>query len=192
MTIIRLLLSVLLAALAGWLFYTLFLTVKEPIDFQKQKDLRDQATIERFKSIRKGQLIYKNIHGNYASTFDSLAMCLKNDSIKIQKIIGDPNDSTVVSRTEIVQRSILDSLFSGNPKNIDSLELVPFNTSGAKFAFESGYIEKNEVAISVFQASVPYTTLYKGMVPKYYAHLKDGSMRVGNLKDGSTAGNWEK
>ncbi len=192
MTAIRLILNLLLALLAGYLSYQLYETIKEPIDFNNAKVERDAAVISKLKDIRRSQVTYKSLNGKFAASFDSLKLCMKNDSIEFIKIIGDPDDTTQVVERITTKIAIRDSIFKGNMQRIDSLSYLPsFAQRGKEFDLQAKMITKNEIEIPAFEASVPYEVLYDGLVEKYYADKVGEVMRVGSLKDGSVSGNWD-
>lgn len=192
MKILRLILNLALTLAIIYVGYQLYKSIEEPILFEQEQTLRNDATISKLKKIRSAQLVYKAKNDVYASDFDTLIQFIKNEDIDVVKIIGDPNDSTVVVRRETVKIPVIDSLFSGNVTKADSLPYIPYNNSGAKFKLRAKMITKNEVELPAFRASVPYNVLYEGMKKKYYSELDGLTMRVGSLKDGTTTGNWEK
>ncbi len=168
------------------------MTIKEPIDFNKEKAVRDEVVVKRLEKIRDSQLVFKQLHGKYANSFDTLITVLNNDSIEITKTIGDPNDSTIQVKIEKFKKAIKDSLFKGDDRNImDDLAVVP-GVDGEQFYMMADTIRKNNVLVYAFESGVPYKNLYKGMIPKYFDNLKDDTLRVGNIKEGTTAGNWKK
>lgn len=169
----------------------LFESVKEPIEFDRLSAAREEAAIEKLVKIRNSQIAYKSKYGKYASTFDSLKMFLKKDTMMVEKIIGDPNDSTVVVTKEMIPIVVLDSLFKRKTHLVDSLDKVPY-TNNSKFTLESDVIVKNEIEIPAFEVGTPYTTLFKGLVPKYYKNRWYDKLAVGSIKDGTTTGNWKK
>lgn len=191
MKILRLVLNISLLAACFYVGYLLFKTIEEPIVFEQQKELRDDAAIAKLKKIRTAQLIFKSLYEKYAGDFDTLITVINNDSIDVVKQIGDPNDTTIVVQTEITKRAIIDSLFKGNQAEANSLAEVP-NTNGEKFNIQAQFIVKNEVPLPAFQVSVPYEILYDGLVRKYYAEQVGELMRVGSIREGTTTGNWEK
>jgi len=86
--------TLLLAVLSLFLVYLLYLNIQEPIKFQDEKKTRERAVISKLEDVRTAQELYKAITDKYSSSFDSLAYVLKNDSIPIEKIVGDPDDAT--------------------------------------------------------------------------------------------------
>lgn len=190
---LQLLLVVILACSALGLAYLDYKSIKDPIDFQRERDMRYAKVIERLKDIREAQLAYKSVNGAYCDSFDSLLEFVKNDSFPVIKAIGTVPDTLsedsaillgIVSR-DTVMIPVGDSVFSKRYLKeryglftLDSLPFVPF-TDAAKFRMEAGHIEKNNVTVPVFVAedSKPYD-------PKLI-------YRVGSMTEPITTGNWE-
>ena len=122
----RIAINLLLLALIGFLIYTLYSIIKEPIAFQDAKKARKTVVVDRLKEIRTSQEMYRDITGKFANDFDTLVYVLKNDSLRFEKIEGDPDDPTnadLFKRT-VYFRSALDSIKALNI-NLDSLRYVP-------------------------------------------------------------------
>ena len=52
--------------------YLLYLSIKEPLEFQKERDSRNAAVISRLKTIKDCQEMYRDIYNKYAPTVDSI------------------------------------------------------------------------------------------------------------------------
>lgn len=187
MKIVRIVLSIALVGLCCFLGYQLFKTIEEPIVFEEQKAIRDEAVIAKLEYLRDLQLAFKAEADSFADNWDTLAHFIAVDSISFDKIIGDPNDSTVVSKTITIKVPAKDSL-KNDRFGFDSIAYVPF--SNKKFDIQAGFIVKNELDISAFEISTPYTVIYNGLIQKYYAEKINEVIRVGSMKDGTTSGNW--
>ncbi len=190
MNIIKLILNLLLLAGVVYLGYTLYNSIKEPIVLEAEKDKRRTATIEKLKDIRKAQIAFRKQTGAFAGDFDTLLTLIKTDSFDVVKTIGDPNDSTIVVKKELVKKSILDSLFKGDSRKVDALPKVPVGDD-LEFRIRSRMVEKNAVEIPAFEVSVPYDDLYKGIKKKYWLDLEGEKLKVGDIREATTTGNWE-
>ena len=198
------------------LAYLLWESIQKPIRFNKEKDRRENATIQRLKDIRSAQLAFKAEYDRYTGSFDTLIHFLENDSFRVVKAIGSVPDSMVEeykSRTkaervalrdglisrDTIKLSVKDSLFSPN-FYIDSLRYVPF-TNGKQFEMAAGVLETiSKVAVRVFEAKVPYDILLAGMDRQLVINYKETrekitgypGLRVGSLTEATNnAGNWE-
>lgn len=184
--------AVLVLGAAG-LAYLDFKSIKDPVDFMKEKDRRYSFVIQNLKDIRTVELAYKSAKGIYSPSFDSLLNFVRLDSFKVVKAIGMVPDTLteeealemgLVSRdTSMI--SVHDSLF--NARNLvghvgdfylDSLPYVPYG-AGEKFVLETAEIERGSVKVPVFQVTdgKPFD--------------KKQVLKVGSLTDPSTSGNWE-
>ncbi|HQJ90510.1 MAG TPA: hypothetical protein PLB70_07830, partial [Paludibacteraceae bacterium] len=72
--------------------YLCYSSIMSPIEFNEQKDIRDNAVIKRLKDIRKAQIAYKDIHRVYTASFDSLMDFVNNENISVVKKIGELSD----------------------------------------------------------------------------------------------------
>ncbi len=188
----KLLINLVLILIIGLLVYKLVATIQEPITFQKEKAKRDAVAIERLKQIRLSQLAFKGKYGHYSGSFDSLINMVKTDSFEVVKVIGDPNDSTVVVKKEVFKKSMLDSLFAGNAQALAQIPEVPFSKKGDKFNIQAALITKNNTEIPAFEVSAPLKVIYSDLPNQYYADKFNDVMRVGNINDGTTTGSWDK
>ena len=130
-------------------------SINKPIRFNKEKDRREAATIQRLKDIRSAQIAFRAEHDRYTAIFDSLINFLKTDSFRVVQAIGSVPDSMIealgrekaerqalkeglISR-DTVKLSVKDSLFTAS-YYIDSLRFVPF-TRGNVFEMGAGILE---------------------------------------------------
>jgi len=187
MKIVRIVLSIALVLLCVFLVHQLYKTIEEPIVFEELKAERDEAVISKLEYLRDLQLAFRAEADSFADDWDKLALFIASDSISYDKIIGDPNDTTVVSKTITIKIPAKDSL-KNDRFSFDSIAYVPF--SNKKFDIQAGTIVKNELDVRAFEISTPYTVIYNGLIQKYYADKINEVIRVGSMKDGTTSGNW--
>jgi hypothetical protein len=177
-----------MSASFGWMDY---MSIKEPLDFMKEKEKRYARVIQSLKDIREVQLAYRSAYGKYLGSADSLYDFLNNDSLPVIKSFGTVPDT--LTELEALERGILkrdtvfakasETVFSEKymkerkfPLVLDSIIYVPFTRS--KFLIEAAIIERGKVKVPVFQAidSAPFD--------------KYDILQVGSLAEPSTAGNW--
>ena len=194
--------------------YLIVESIMEPIRFNQEVEVREQATIERLIDIRDAQKAYKDIYKRYTGSFDTLKSFLDTGSFAVVKAIGEiPEDwldelgfekareralkEGVISR-ETSHVPVLDSLL-GAGYNTDSLKLVPF-TEGVTFFMESGEIlTSSNLIVQVVEVSVMYDDLLNGMDRQLIVNYKDERMKIvgfegvkfGSLEEGTLTGNWE-
>lgn len=196
--IIQILLLVIIAVLA----YLVYESIMHPIRFEKEKDKRFSATIERLKSIRTAQVAYRSQYGKYTGSFDTLIHFMKFDSFKVEKQIGSLDDSVAVAKglvyRETIKVSVRDSLLKGYP--IDSIRFVPM-AGKAEFEIASGEIETaSKVKVKVFEAKAHNNVILHGLDKQLIINLNDlrkkleryPGLQVGSITEtNNNAGNWE-
>ncbi len=209
--IIQIILGILIVVLA----YFVYNSIMTPIRFNKLKDVRELATIERLIDIREAQKAYKDVNMKYVGDFDSLIYFLKNDSFSITKAIGTIPESLIDSlgtlkkakeaalkrgiiRRETTKIPVMDSLFGVNFA-VDSLRFVPY-TEGIEFEMEAGeYVTPSKLTVQVLEVSVLYEDLLRGLDPQLIVNYADErnkitkykGLKLGSLIEGSLSGNWE-
>jgi hypothetical protein len=170
-----------------------FKSIKDPIDFGKERDKRYAQVIQRLKDIRQAQLSFRQAKGVYANDFDELFNFLKNDSLLVIKAIGvvpdtlteqEALDLGIITRDTIYEPTypnvytdayLADRVF---PFILDSIAYVPF-TNGVKFKMEAGSINRGKVSVPTFQ------------VTDAQPFDKNKVLQVGNVNEPTTSGNWE-
>lgn len=181
--------------------YFVYESVMGPVRFNQKKELREDAVIKRLKDIRSAQIAYKNLHDNYAASFDTLINFIKNDDIPVVKIVPDPEDTTFTKTINdtIAYIKVVDSLFSGRQNFKPSgLRYIPFSDNET-FKLDAAQIEKGGLEVDVFEASAHYNTFLEGLNKQLIINLiksrKDidrfPGLKVGSMQEPSTDGNWE-
>jgi hypothetical protein len=210
-TVIQIILGIAILVLA----YFVYESIMTPIRFNKSKDIREEAAIERLIDIREAQKAYKDVHLKYTSSFDSLIDFLENDSFEITRAIGtipeeliDELGSLRKAREEALEQglikrettkiSVKDSLFNENYP-IDSLRYIPF-TDGKVFNMEADeFTTSSNLNVKVVQVSVLYEDLLNGLDPQLVVNytyerekiVKFPGLKIGSLTEGTLTGNWE-
>ena len=167
-------------------------SIREPLDFNKQKDYRESVAIQRLKDIRTLQVAYKTVNGKFTSTVDSLKMFYESGEMPIVLQIGSEDDSVAVAHTEQVKKAnrrltnedlykmylagdknlvfsientiaVKDTLFNDRTDfNIDSLKTIPFS-GGEPVIMEATVRRVSGVPVPLFEAKMPYKSLLKGL-----------------------------
>jgi hypothetical protein len=193
------------------LAFLLFDNIMEPIRFNKERKLREDATIERLKDIRKAQISFKDKYGKYTGSFDTLITYIKTDSFDLEKIVqlqpwnqdeiglADALKQGILSRS-VIQVSVRDSLYAPE-QVIEDLRIIPFSL-GKEFEMGAGTVETgSQVKVEVFEAYALYDDLFQGMDRQEVINYKDerykitefDGVKVGSLEEANNnAGNWEK
>jgi len=194
----RIVINLLLLALIGFLIYTLYSIIKEPIAFQDAKKARKNIVVDRLMDIRTSQELYRDITGKFAGDFDTLVHVLKTDSLKFEKIEGDPDDPTnadLFNRT-VYFESALDSINSLGI-NLDSLRYVPLAKPGTEFSIKADTMTYQKTLVNVCEVSTRWNTFMgKYASAKYskYDNLYDPNalLKFGDMNSPNITGNWER
>ena len=191
-------------------------SIMKPQRFIEIKKHRYEIVIQQLKDIRTAQVAFKDVHGEYAATFDTLISFIKNDSVKLVRSIGSLSDDQLeAGMTEAkaikkgliirdtIRVSALDTLF-GKDYKIDLLRFVPFSNNTKEFVLKTSKImTQARVEIPVFEASVSNTVIFGSMYTEYRDIIKEYNgdrlrinkypgLKVSNVKEANNnVGNWE-
>ena len=205
-------LRIILAIVIIGLGYALYRSIQTPIEFRRVKNQRYEATIQKLKDIRKAQLAFKDEHGQFTGSFDTLIHFVKTDSLSVVKAIGRiPDEMLEAGMTEqqalregIISRdtikvAIKDSLFRAD-FDIDDLWRVPF-TDNDSFKLGARTVESGNVEVEVFEARVHNDVLLYDQNKQLVINLNERmekrlnkfpGLKVGDLQEpNNNAGNWE-
>lgn len=188
-TIINILLLIIIVGL-GYLLYD---SIREPIVFQKEKQIREDAVAKKLRTIRTTQQFYRDITGFFADSWDTLSYVLRNDSFRTIRVTGE---------TDIEGEYELDTTYSlaydtiQNLKiNLDSLKYVPF-TDGDTFMIEADTIQYQQTTSPVVMVGVQRKKFMGPYADPRFAKYDDSydpesMIKFGDLRKPSLAGNWE-
>jgi len=175
-----------------FLGYLIYASVNEPVQFNKQKEKREQVGIQRLKDIRTLQVAFKSKHGRFAPTVDSLIWFYNEGTIVISKQIGSNDDSVAVATTNALKKKnpkitpeqlmahyengenlvfkidknvpVKDTLFNDRPNFcVDSLKNIPF--CGEPVIMTATIKEVSGVNVPLFEACMPFKSILKGIEP---------------------------
>ena len=204
-------LKILLAAAVILLVYMCYRSIMTPIEFNKEKDVRESAIKTRLIDIRKAQIEYKNVYKTHAGSFTDLVKFLKEDKLPFlikEGVLTDEQLEKGMTEKEAVKKGLIrrdtiwvvakDTVFGAN-YNVDDLANVPgtsvkFSMDTATLTSGSGY------TVKVFEAGVKYDDYLGDLDKQLVTNLKDKAdklekfpgLRVGSLTEiNNNAGNWE-
>lgn len=207
-----------ITALFGYLIYE---SIQDPIRFDKLKERRFQAAVDRMQDIKAAQLAYKTVKGKYTDNLDSLVYFIENEKFKIIErkdtsvIDADRNrafgltvgpDGTggyfkdVVITRELGTVSIKDSLFKGSNR-YKNLNVVKVDGIEAEIEIKAGAIKREDLSIPVFQATILKEKLLTDQDPSLVQKenkvvsvdgINGEAITLGNMTEVSVAGNWPK
>lgn len=183
--------------------YLIYASIQEPVQFEKQKKLREGVCIERLKDIRTLQVAFKSKHGKFTSSLDSLIDFYNNGTITVIKQVGSMDDSVAVAQKRVYRDSIKiavkDTLLKRENFIIDSIAYIPFS-GGKKFEMASIIKKVSGVDVPLFEAAAAFDNLLIGLKRQLIVNLnsdratmnKYAGLKVGSIESpNNNAGNWE-
>ena len=199
----KILILVVLPVLIIVLGFLIYKSIQQPVEFEKQRKIRETICIERLKDIRTLQVAYKSRYNKFTSDMDSLIDFYNNGTITIIRQIGSFDDSIAVAQKRVFRDSIpiavKDTLLKRAGFTVDSLAFIPFS-GGEKMLMKAVIAKVSGVDVPLFEASAPYDLLLKGLERQLVVNLnsdRDIAGRYPGMKVGSidapnnNAGNWE-
>lgn len=209
----RTVIQILLVVAAIVLTYFIYQSIQRPIIFEKAKDARYEATVQRLKDIRKAELAYKDVYGQFTGSWDTLIHFVEYDSVRNVKAIGELTDSMIEAKItekkaiemgliirDTIKQSVLISLFGGD-FDANSLRYVPVPGEPTEFHLgQTTIVTGSGIKVPVFEAKVHNNILLRGLDEQLIINLNDQrrtndkypGLRVGSLVEtNNNAGNWE-
>lgn len=202
-----------LIALVIILSYFLYTSVERPLDFEKEKKERYDATIVRLKDIRKAELAYKDVHGKFTGSWDTLINFVKTGELPLVRKIGMLTDSMIEAGwtekqalkegkiiRDTIHVNVLDTIF-GKGYKIDEIKFVPLKDTVAMFHLGATYIKTGSgINVPVFEAKVHNNVVLNRLDKQQVINLNESKrtnnkypgLKVGSLEEtNNNAGNWE-
>lgn len=209
----RTIFQILLIIIAIGLAYFIYKGIQHPIEFEKAREARYQATIEKLKDIRKAQLAYRDVYGRFTGSWDTLINFVKFDSLRNVRKIGELTDSMIEAGLterkamrlgliirDTIKVSVLETVF--NPSfNADQLKYIPVSDTVAEFNLGSNIIMTGSgIKVPVFEAKAHNNIVLRGLDKQYVINLNEQrrlnekypGLKVGSLTETvNNSGNWE-
>lgn len=206
-------LQILLFIVAIVLSFFIYRSIQRPIQFEKAKKVRYDATVEKLKDIRKAEIAYKEVYGKFTGSWDTLINFINNESVITVRKVGELTDSMVeagISEKKAIQMglitrdsnriSALEAVF-GNGYDANSLKYVPVPGEPSEFHLGATIIITGSgIGVPVFQAKAHNNVILRGLDEQLIINLNDKSrtnekypgLMVGSLTETvNNAGNWE-
>ncbi|MEM1357304.1 MAG: hypothetical protein AAGF89_03855 [Bacteroidota bacterium] len=192
----RTIFSLLFLVLAFVLAFFLYKSIEEPIAFNAERDIRDDAVSAKLEMVRSAQELYRDITGEFAPNFDTLKQVLTEGELLSIRVIGDPDDPNfqgeiTYDTTRIAARDTI----GGLGIILKDLEKVPY-TDGKTFDIDAKVIEYQSTNVPVVQVGVrkkEYMGEYADVRFQQYDQSYDPSsaMKFGDLNKPTLAGSWQ-
>lgn len=191
---VKLALTVVLWVFVLGMGYWLYKTIEEPVTFEKNLNLRAEATKNRLQDIKVAQEYYKQINRTYASNFDDLISTIKDEKLRIIKTNGDPDDTTIVVTYDTIYIPIMEEItekkkFKGT-KDLNQLRYIPM-TENIPFELAMDTIRLQRVELAVFEAKAAKAKYLSGLSEKRIANPVIEDLSIGSLESASGKGSWE-
>ena len=205
--------QILLVVAAVVLTFFIYKSIQRPIQFEKAKDARYEATVAKLKDIRKAELAYKDVYGQFTGSFDTLINFVINDSVRNVRAIGELTDSMIEAKItekkaiamgliirDTIKVSVLESLF-GKSYDAKSLRYVPVPGEPTEFHLAQTVITTGPgIQVPIFEAKAHNNVILRGLDEQLIINLNDQrrtnekypGLKVGSLVEANNnAGNWE-
>ena len=206
-------LQILLFIVAIVLSFFIYKSIQRPIEFEKAKKVRYDATVERLKDIRKAEIAYKEVYGKFTGSLDTLINFINNESVITVRKVGELTDSMVeagISERKAIEMglitrdssrvSALEAVF-GKGYDANSLKFIPVPGEPSEFQLGATIIITGSgIGVPVFQAKAHNNVVLRGLDEQLIINLNDQKrtnekypgLMVGSLTETvNNAGNWE-
>lgn len=206
-------LQIVLIAIIIIFSYILYSGIERPIEFEKLKKERYDATIARLKDIRKAELAYKDVNGKFTGSWDTLISFVRTGKMPLVRKIGMLTDSMIEAGwtekmamkagkiiRDTIYVNVLDTIFGKNYP-IDQIKFVPVKDTVAEFHLGATYITTGSgIKVPVFEAKAHNNTILVKLNRQEIINLNESKrtnqkypgLKVGSLEEtNNNAGNWE-
>ena len=212
-TITQIVLAIVVVVLA----YLLYDNIMTPVRFDETRIAREKAVIERISDIRSAQRGYKQVHGKYTGSFDTLINFVLTAEMQFERQLVSSDDSVGLAKLKKARKKniekftvkAIDTVFGAKkltPAQIEQLRYIPFSAQAnngevKEFIMGAGLVEVGNVKIPVFEAKAPYKTFLLDLNEQLLINLIDEQknvlykypgIKVGDLYQATNdVGNWE-
>lgn len=208
-TVLQILLSIVAIVLA----FFIYKSIQRPIEFEKAKKVRYDATIEKLKDIRKAELAYKSVYGKFTGSWDTLINFLEKESVITVRKIGELTDSMMeagITERKAIQMGLIisDSIrvnakeaTFGKDYDAKSLKIIPIPGEPSEFHLGATVIMTGSgIGVPVFEARAHNNVVLRDLDRQLVINLNDQrrtnekypGLKVGSLTETiNNAGNWE-
>lgn len=214
----RIFFSILLWIVSGVFGYLIYSSVMAPIQFDEEKEIRYETAVNTMLDIKKAQLAYKSIKGNYANNFDSLVQFIENERFEIleRKDTSVPDEARnaafgltngeggyfkdVVITKSLGFKSVKDSLFK-NSDRYKRLHTVKISDFEVPVLMKTSSIVVKDKAFPTLEVTIDKNAVLNGMDEDLLEQEKKvisideingDKIILGSLEDVSLTGNWPK
>lgn len=168
-----------LIVLTALLCALLYNSVDSKIQYDKRVKEVEEMVKGRLDTLRKMELAYRDIHGEFAGSFEQLLKYFNEGKYYKVKEIGDNDGETVNVKRDTTFLNPKKEILGSADININHLQFVP-PMDTAKFIIFADKITQSNVIVPVFEIKDPYPI------------SKDKkALAVGSRNSPVTSGNWK-
>lgn len=184
------------------LSFLLISSIRGPIQFQAEKEKREDAVIQKLEQHRTCQIAYKGLTGEFAKTYDTLSQVLLNDSFEIVKVIGDADavgsGEIQKSYSYVSAKDSLTNLLELEDESlgdfIAGLKDVPFS-NGKEFDMRADTMTYQKILVPVISVGTTYNAFMEEFnsdkFKRYDSSFSpDAYIGYGGLTRPTTSGSW--
>lgn len=217
----RIFFSIILWIVSGVFGYLIYNSVMAPIRFDEEKAIRYETAVNKIQDIKKAQMAYKSIKGNYAPNFDSLVVFIESERFEIIErkdtsvpdvarnrafnITTDATGEGGYFKDEVVTKSlgfksVKDSLF-GKSERYKRMNVVKIQDFEVPVSMKTSSIIVKDKAFPTLQVEIDKNQILKGMDEDLLEQEKKkvsideingDKIVLGSLEDVTLTGNWPK
>ncbi|MCL2413241.1 MAG: hypothetical protein FWC98_03785 [Bacteroidales bacterium] len=198
------------------LTYFLFESIMKPQRFETLRARKEVEVVNRLRDIRTAQVAFRNVHGHFAGTMDTLVHFLEEGTVPIVRRIGYIPDTLTEAealRMGIISRdttfiNAYEALFIDSVNfphrdravHMANFRWIPFTNRTKEFSVEAGFIERNNIQIPVVEVSAflldymdepEFRQLAINAVKRARDINRFPGRRFGSMTEPITEGNWE-
>lgn len=204
-TVFRVLLTIAIFVMG----YLCVMSILTPINFNKTKDFREKAIIQRLMDIRQAEIEFNKQYGHYTADADSLVNFVKNGQVPIVLKVGTLTDDQM--KNGLTEKKVAAILLKGNKKEIEDngltgfrrdtsyvsvydkyfkdqypleklqkLVVVPYS-HGKNFVLKTRMYKnaKSGIIIPLFEADAPYEYYLSDLNEQQLVNLEDTQTKLG-------------
>ena len=191
----RKLFSLAFLVLAFVLGFFLYKSIEEPINFQEQRTIRQDAVTAKLEMIRRAQELYRDATGEFAGSFDTLTQVLTEGRLLSVRVEGDADAIDGGEVTYDTTYIPLRDTFPGLNIKLENLEVVPYTDGQVKFDIEAKNIPYQSTNVPVVQVGVRQSAYMGEYADKRYQRYDQNyepnrPIYFGDLTKPTLAGSW--
>lgn len=188
--------NLLVLGVIGFLAYTLYTGIREPIEFRAEKDRRKDVVVTKLQNIRIAQEIHREIKGHFANSFDELKSVLLTDSIPFYQLLPDPADP------ENPDKYIRNTIYTNAADSIrnlgidlDDLRFVPYTEKSAQFEMQSDTTTYQKTLVPVMECMTRWNVFMGPYADSRFRQYDDNydpdkKIGFGSMSSPNLEGNW--